>query len=202
MNKAALDIYELSPFLYNYRASLYPIEITTLNLGRFTILKKAKAAMLAFIIGGPNKRYELIHSFVVRESGVVLPLPGSHYEIRVYDEQGDLYGMRKCDWQPYTGKELASNRFKLKDLVEFIIGDHLHVGIIAGLPLSIDKVSRIKSRIRSVCDQSDNTYAVLYGLEYHDHLSECQLFKPRFNIAEETRQKLLDRLGDKSSFSE
>jgi hypothetical protein len=215
VHKSPLVIYELIVFLYEYPASGYPVEITTTHLGKFSSLEKAQAAMLASLVDAPEVPTDgdqLAHSFIIREVGIDVPAHESHYEMRAYDERGDFYSMQECDWEPFLGRAVESNRFKLRDFIEFISDNRLQIGVIVGLPLSTDEVARINRDFRMhyeindagedlntlpiiQCDQSDNTYTVLYDQKSHSHLVECQLFKPRFTIDDLTNQKLLSRLN-------
>lgn len=211
--RSKIIIYELEVCTYNSRSKRYPVEIDTLQIGRYSSLEKAEKEIKKSIEPCPENQeedYEIIHSFAIQELGIDVPYRGSSYDRRIYDERGKLYGITKNSREPYFGTDPEDFRFKKGELVEFPKDNKLEIGIVTGLPPTPDRVSKHNaayqrlydegSRLEDLdgnpilvsCDQSDNTYTIHDGrntFTFTDH-QEPYLFKPKFHISAGIRRKL------------
>jgi len=195
-------IYELTVTTYPSDEADYPVDTSEMNLGMYSSLNKAEAKMRSMIV--PDRTAgdqvlsdsERIHHFIIQEIGLDLPHDDSLYDKRVYDDKGNLYGMCKPYWEPFLGKKPEDCTFKKRELVECAIYGQLRIGVITLLPITPEFARRVRNELKGMGaapDQTDNTYNVDFGYEErdHEHLSECDIFKPRFTITHETRSGLL-----------
>ena len=216
ISRSKTIIYELEARTYNTSARKYPVEIDTIKIGMFSSLEKAEKEMREWIRPCPENQdedYDIIHSFSIQELGIDVPYHGSlndEYDERIYHDRGKLYGIVKNFREHFSGTDPEDCRFKKGDLVEFLMGSKLQIGIVASLPLSPDKVSKHNilsqrlydegkgitdldgNQIPLFCDQSDNTYGIYYGRgsSMDADLQEAGLFRPKFPISARIRRRL------------
>jgi len=213
ISRSKIIIYELEVYTYNSSSKRYPVEIDTIEIGRYSSLEKAGNEMKEWIEPCPPNQdgdYEVIHSFSIQEHGIDVPIFGSSYDERIYNDRGKLYGIEKHFGEPFFGTAPEDCRFKKGDVVEFRMYNELEIGIVTRLPLTPDRVSKINARYQRLydegirlkdldgnsfllfLDQSDNSYIIHHGRnDMHEAvLSEACLFRPKFPISAETRKRL------------
>jgi hypothetical protein len=191
-------IYKLKVITYFGRAAVYPIDIDESYLGMYSALDKAETEMLRIIQHNNSTRdddtgeSDVIHHFVIQEIALDVPYGHSSYDKRVYDKDGNFYGVCKPDWEPFKGINPEECKFKEKDLVEVLDNGQLRIGIITLLPIT----PKIASKAIHA-DQSDNTYNVDFGHGHmerdHSHMPECDIFSPRFMISNDTKDLLIQQ---------
>ena len=216
-------IYDLVEYYLEEDAEKYPAAIYQKELGKYSSLDKAEAAIKSCVITAdptddPSEDSGSIniHSFAVSEIELdVDPEEWGMRNVRIYDSKGTIYGTDvSFSDAPFAGREAAGCRFQPGDFVEFISDPNkLEVGIVIHLPVSPDEVHEINLRhkkmyaenigiktkegdlILMVCDQSDDTYLIEYCADdfMHEHLPECRLFKPKYTIDDATKKQLRER---------
>lgn len=179
-------IYELQIITCESGKTSYPLRTSSRIIGLFPRLELAEDEMRKVIIktGG-----EFIHHFTIRTRH--LDTAQSSYddcERRIYDLAGVLHGVRLPETEPFAGKKAEECRFKEGEIVEVAQNGLLKPGIISLMPITPDIASKLLS-----CDQTDNVYCVEFVSKgrSHDHLPECDLFRPRLPVSATTRAKLL-----------
>ena len=213
-------IYDVIAYCLEEEAEKYPADVYKEELGKYSSLDKAEAAMRSCVItDDPSENAEVlttVHSFAVCEIELdVGPKEWGTRHVRIYDSKGIRYVTDSSfSDDPFAGREASECRFQPGDFVEFIsYRNKLEIGIVVCLPLSPDKVNEINLRFENmreknlviktkegesiimVCDQSDDTYLVDHSADdfTHDHLPECRLFKPKFTIDDTTKKQLQEK---------
>jgi len=216
---ATAIIYLLKAYTYPYDMDTYPFAIDITKLGFYSSLEKAGEVMRMCIQDEHDKLdgCSIIHSFSIRMIEFDSLKSDTFLGEYVYDENLQCCGNIAPFDDPFHGKDSAENRYRPGDIVEFILHGHqlqLQVGIILNQPPTREWVQEAQERVKrrifdlvpedqgrckpndfSFIDQSDNTYFVaLQGnLSDHEHLSQCDLFPPRFAIPVATRDALLEK---------
>ena len=213
ISRSKIIIYELKVRTYDSSSKRYPVEIDTIPIGRYSSHEKAENEMKNLIKPCPENQdedYEVIHSFSVEEIGIDVPDRDSYYDELIYNDRGNLYGIVKNPKEHFSGTAPEDCKFKKGDFVEFSRGNKLEIGIVAGLPLSPDRVSNANAKAQKMydegtsfkdlggnpylvfCDQSDNWYAIYYGRNNiaDIDLPEPRLFRPRFPVKARIRRRL------------
>jgi hypothetical protein len=213
--RSEIIIYELEVYTYNSRSKRYPVEIDTFQIGRYSSLENAEKEIKKLIEPCPENQdedYEVIHSFAIQELGIDVPLRDAFYDERIYEGHGKFYGVCNNYMEEFSGRSPKDYRFKETGLVEFRTADTLEIGIVLGVPLTSDWVSRKNAAYQKLfnegnrlkdlegklqahslaCDQSDNTYRILYGKDnsIDIDLPEPYLFPPKFPISARMRRGL------------
>ena len=120
--------------------------------------------------------------------------------IRIYGENLNLYHSRlKAEKLPFTGRKKSEIFFKEGDIVEFIQGAFLRIGVVGTAPWTgeqLKKVMRERKWKKNLTDQIDDCYFVLYGKDKfsHAHPPTFFVFKPKGNISPRIEKMLQDRL--------
>ena len=180
---------------------IYPAKLYTEVLGYFTDLKKAE-----YYISFPDKDcYWFLEDypfkiFEIQECGLNYFLMDDY--IRIYDHKGEFYGEHESvHWQePFIGRENKDCKFKQGDLVEFIQGSRLNVGIIAKLPPDKKRIKEILKANASKNKESMSSgflhdrYIVLRTYSkssYEPHV--CEVFRPSGKIPKMLEKRLRTR---------
>ena len=179
-------IYELQVFTCESGKTGYPLRASSQIIGLFSRIEFAEAEMHKFTIKDEG---EFIHHFTIRTR--VLDAAQSIYddcERRIYDHQGAFHGIRLSETEAFAGKKAEECRFKEGEIVEVVQNGLIKPGIISLLPITPDIARKLQSG-----DQTDNVYCVEFVSKSrsHDHLPECDLFRPRLPVSTITRAKLL-----------
>lgn len=120
--------------------------------------------------------------------------------IRIYGEDRNLYHSRlKAEKKPFTGRKESEIFFKEGDIVEFIQGAFLRIGVVGAAPWTreqLKKVMRERKWKNNLTDQTDDCYYVLYGKDQfsHAHPPTFFVFKPKGSISPRIKKMLQDRL--------
>lgn len=101
---------------------------------------------------------------------------------------------------PFFGIKKDSNKYKKGDIVEFLMGNSLLVGIVSATPFTEEE---IKKRNLSGLDQYDNCYLILYlssdprDTHPHDHTMESNIIgkKIHFDFSKEEKKRLEEKLS-------
>jgi hypothetical protein len=184
-------IHELMLF-YCENGQAYPKPIETVRLGLFTTVDKAETVMHCQLAADQAMwSPESVVEFTLEE--IALDQEPCFRRLRYYDATGTFKGEIALEQlvKVFKGRESNTCRFRCGDLVEFIHGDKLQIGIVAGLPLSPDEAARFGQcwEVRG----DDDCYHILVGEDDHDHPRECELFRPRAVIDEKTKEVLIAR---------
>ena len=197
-------IYELKEITYSAKDTAYPIAALEITLGLYSNIKKAEAKMRSILVtdntteNNKSCNQEIIHHFIIQELELDVPHWDSFYDRRVYDHDGNLYGICKPYWEAFHGKGPEECKFREKDIVEVVNNGRLRVGIVTRLPSTAEFVIRVKNELKDLgghLDQTDNTYNIVFGYDGldldHDHTPECDIFTPGFAIGPEINIRLL-----------
>lgn len=120
--------------------------------------------------------------------------------IRIYGEDRNLYHSRlKAEKKPFTGRKEREIFFKEGDIVEFIQGAFLRIGVVGAAPWTgeqLKKVMRERKWKNNLTDQTDDCYYVLYGKDQFSHAHPPTFFvlKPKGSISPRIKKMLQDRL--------
>jgi len=120
--------------------------------------------------------------------------------IRIYGENLNLYHSRlKAEKLPFTGRKKSEIFFKEGDIVEFIQGAFLRIGVVGAAPWTreqLKKVMKERKWKKNLTDQVDDCYYVLYGKDKfsHAHPPTYFVFKPTGNVSQKVQKMLRDRL--------
>ena len=120
--------------------------------------------------------------------------------IRIYGEDLNLYHSRlKAENLPFTGRKESEIFFKEGDIVEFIQGAFLRIGVVGAAPWTreqLKKVMKERKWKKNLTDQVDDCYYVLYGKDKfsHAHPPTYFVFKPTGNVSQKVQKMLRDRL--------
>ncbi|MDD2998827.1 MAG: hypothetical protein PHV05_07160 [Candidatus Riflebacteria bacterium] len=178
----AAAVFELQITEINADRAKYPVQTRCKTIGFFSTLERAEACMRS----EANTR---AHHFTIKTRLLDATEPELWLcEQRVYDRQGRFHGIRFSEDTPFAGVSPEKCRFSEGDIVEIIQNGQLRPGIISLLPISPERAARIP-----VIDQSDNSYCIeLAGNgRSHDHLPECDIFAPTFQVSAATKARLL-----------
>lgn len=93
----------------------------------------------------------------------------------------DIYVERNYNSEVFNGRDETTNKFKVGDKVEFVMGEHLYYGVVCGLPIGLDNNFDL--------DYMDDAYTVLVGydsvpenitdeeyMQFHEHISVTKVF--------------------------
>jgi hypothetical protein len=170
----------------------YPTPVETVRLGLFTTVDKAESVMHRQLAADQAMwSPESVVEFSLEE--IALDHEPHFRRQRYYDPTGTLKGEIDSEQlaKVFNGRESETCRFRCGDLVEFIYGDKLQIGIVAGLPLSPGDAARFGQWWEVLCDE--DCYLVLIGENDHNHPRECELCRPRAVIDEKTKEVLVAR---------
>ena len=190
--KIPTEIFKLS-ITVNREYKRYPIKLETDTLGYFSGLSELETFMKSVpelpsmqIYYWKDVRFRIFEAkkFHLNQLSVEM----GHW---VYDAAGNLYGgYDGCYDTPFIGREASECRFKAGEIIEFIDGPVLQIGVILNLPEDPAQVKQGQERVRKkygvvgnnpVCplDQSDDCYLVLIGpeLKYHAHTWVHHVFR-------------------------
>lgn len=118
-------------------------------------------------------------------------------------------GLSMFEEEPFFGKKLEDNLFQVGEIVRYLSGNELRIGIISGIPHSIEEIEKknkkyknesqasalkLKEKGGSIYDQSDNSYCILYGENGHSHVMEYDIFKLKGEILPDLKEKLIKRM--------
>lgn len=193
------EIHELKVVTFDPMDQSYPVSTSSTPIGLYSTIEKAEAQMRQMLgaDGDPaehdaHEHDQRIHHFVLLSRPLdVAELWLDEYEKRVYDDQGILHGTRLPAKFPFSGRLPENCLYREGDLVETLGHDGLlQLGIVSLLPLSP------KSRHvypHGTADQTDDVYCVEFmkPQRHHDHLPECDLFKPRLRVTNHARSRLV-----------
>lgn len=171
----------------------YPKPIEKVRLGLFTTVDKAESIMLGRLAADEAPwSPESVVELTLEE--IALDQEPRFRRRRYYDPTGTFNGEITLEQlvKVFYGRESATCRFPCGDLVEFIHGDKLQIGIVAGLPLSLDEAARFGQSWEVRGDE--DCYLVLIGEDDHAHLRECELLRPKGGLDVKTRERLHARL--------
>ena len=184
---------------------VYPLPLQRHILGYFSEFNKAEEFINADNDGCWFAKDMPFKVFEIKEFG--LDKFKDEIQTFVFLGNGDLYGNYKSDYEKgFLGRNTEDCLFKIGDIVEFLNGNKLEIGIIYDLPPSKDIVIDVKAEILDVCgiehnpfDSSDDSYIVLYndGLSSHSHPIVQHVFKPSFVIDSEYRAMMRNSLNEK-----
>ncbi len=124
--------------------------------------------------------------------------------IRIYGEDRNLYHSRlKAEKKPFTGRKESEIFFKEGDIVEFIQGAFLRIGVVGAAPWTgeqLKKVMRERKWKNNLTDQTDDCYYVLYGKDEfsHAHPPTFFVFKPKGSISPRIKKMLCERLESRT----
>ena len=128
--------------------------------------------------------------FEIRE--IELNRFNSEIQTFVYLSNGDLYGNYISDnLKGYLGRNEEDCLFKIGDIVQFLNGDKLEIGIVSDLPPTEDRVIKMKKEAKEkfgveyeIFDSSDDSYTVLFDndLSNHSHPLVQHVFKLSFDL--------------------
>ena len=128
--------------------------------------------------------------FEIKE--VVLDKINSEIQTYMYLQDLTYYGNYISDSKKgYQGRKDEDCLFKIGDIVEFIHGNQLDIGIVSDLPPSKERVAKITKEAKEkfgianeMLDSSDDCYCICYGsdLSSHAHSIVQHVFKPSFAI--------------------
>ncbi len=142
--------------------------------------------------------------------------------VRTYNADGELVEKTLCvgdcledvpSKSTYYGRTPQQLRFKKGDIVQYLNGDKLSLGVVIEPAPTISRcwriwqntVKRMKSKYWSDCeptiedilsmydlDISDDSYIIIDGpgYEYHSHIPSVSLLAPTFPVPEQIKQKL------------
>jgi hypothetical protein len=159
----------------------YPKPIEPVRLGLFTMVDKAESFMLDQLAADDTPwSPESVVGFTLEE--IVLDQEPRFHRRRHYDAAGAFRGETKAEEldKPFNGRSPDTCQFRRGELVEFVQGDKLQIGVVADLPLSPDEAARFGQSWDVRGD--DDCYLVLIGEDDHAHLRECELFRPRVGL--------------------
>ena len=124
--------------------------------------------------------------------------------IRIYGDDLNLYHSRlKAENLPFTGRKESEIFFKEGDIVEFIQGAFLRIGVVGAAPWTgeqLKKVMRERKWKNNLTDQTDDCYYVLYGKDEfsHAHPPTFFVFKPKGSISPRIKKMLCERLESRT----
>lgn len=124
--------------------------------------------------------------------------------IRIYGEDLNLYHSRlKAEKKPFTGRKKSEIFFKEGDIVEFIQGAFLRIGVVGAAPWTgnqLKVVMRERKWKKNLTDQIDDCYFVLFGKDKfsHAHPPTFFVFKPKGNISPRIEKMLFERLESRT----
>lgn len=183
-------VHELNLY-YSEDELVYPRPVETIRLGMFTTVDKAESFMQGQLTAdGAVWSREAVIELTLEE--IALDLEPRFRRRRFYDAAGTFNGEIDVDQlgKAFKGREPASCRFRRGDMVEYIHGEVLQIGIVAGLPLSPIEVARF----RQGWEVLEDCYLVLIGDVDHVHPHECELFTPNGCVDPKMREHLLARM--------
>ncbi len=182
----------------------YPCKLETETLAYFTELKKAEYYIAFhrkdaywFLEDKPFKIFEIETSYT---NYFLL-----YYSTRIYDKDGKFIGEHFGDETSFFGREAKDCQFKPGDLIEYVNGNSLTIGIVAGLPPNKKEAGQIlnkeKKRLKdvinvlSVLDSRNDCYSVLTGHKksIHDHPQVYYCYPPSAKITPDYEKQLKDR---------
>lgn len=120
--------------------------------------------------------------------------------IRIYGEDLNLYHSRlKAEHLPFTGRKKREIFFKEGDIVEFIQGNNLHIGVVGTAPWTREQLKKVMEERKwkkNLTDQVDDCYYVLYGKDEfsHAHPPTYFVFKPKGIFSPRMKKMLQGRL--------
>ncbi len=178
----------------------YPLPTSRTTIGLYSNLELAESEMRRSNLetdsvtdddtdrGRTNCKLSRVHHFTINARTLDVPQPIGECKRLVYDEQGVFYGLCPPENEPFKGIKPEDCKFKVGEIVEAIQNGSLRIGIISLLPVEPEKACRL-----FCIDQTDNTYCVEFGGRHrsHDHLPECDLFRPALPVSAATRKRLL-----------
>jgi len=213
--KSPTEIYKLSVTI-NREKKTYPIPLERDTLGYFsglseleTFMKSAHELPSMQLYYWKNIRFRIFEAekFHLNQSAIEM----GHW---IYDAAGNLYGGHDGSYDtPFIGRESSDCRFKPGDIVEFIDGPVLSIGVILDLPQDHAQVKQGQDRVREkygivgntpVCplDQSDDCYLIVIGpeIKYHAHTWVHHVFKPRYPVSRK-KVKFLQHIFESNKLS-
>lgn len=185
-------VHELKLY-YSEGGLVYPRPIETVRLGLFTSVDKAEDFMLGQLAADAALwSPEAVIELTLEE--IALDLEPLFRRRRYYDAAGTFNGEIDVDQlrKAFNGREPASCRFHRGELVEYIHGEVLYIGLVAGLPLSPDEAARFRQwwEVRG----DEECYLVLFCEDNHAHPHECELFTPKGCVDPKMSEHLLARM--------
>jgi hypothetical protein len=177
----------------------YPVfEVSSQELGLFSSLQLAEAALPQYI--SEAEQYGDVYCFFIKEYATDVLSYSMIESERVYSPTGELIDeclLSELECEAFYGRPAEKIRFKEGDIVEILQDDHVELGVIFALPLSIETVQ--KKNLCS-CDSSDDCYGIYYcapleqenieKFDLHDHVPCCYVFAPRFPIPENLKLRM------------
>lgn len=210
--KSDVIFYDVKSYVYDPDARRYPVAVHRERVGRYSTVEKAETAMEERIKAadlGSSAR-ERFHSWSIQEIGIDVPYWHSFYDEHIYDGVGNFRGTVREGTEPFGGVDQKDCRFGVTDLVEFICGGKVLIGVVSALPPDRSFIEQATARLKqsheersgprergevqsvTFLDQTDNSYRVLFGSStcHHDHLPEARLFHPSFRISRRKQDQL------------
>jgi|GEM_PF-2245607 len=195
--KSQTEIYKLSVTI-NREKKTYPIPLERDTLGYFSGLTELETFMKSLpdlpsmqIYYWKDVRFRIFEAKKYHLNQLSVEM--GHW---VYDAEGNLCGGYDGSYDTtFPGREASECRFKAGEIIEFIDGPVLSVGIILNLPENPAQVKQGQERAREmhgivgntiVCplDQSDDCYLIVIGpeIKYHAHTWVHHVFKPSYTV--------------------
>lgn len=191
----------------------FPVDLETDTLGYFSSLPELESfikavpelpAMQLYYWKDIKFRIFEAKKFLLEQSAIEM----GHW---VYDAAGNLYGGYEGSYDtPFLGREASDCLFKAGDIVEFIDGPQLEIGVILTLPEDHTQVKQHQERVREkygivgntpVCplDQSEDSYLVLIGpkKENYAHPWIHHVFRLNRSIPKK-KEKMLKQLFEQA----
>jgi len=124
--------------------------------------------------------------------------------IRIYGNDLNLYHSRlKSGHLPFDGRKKSEIFFKEGDIVEFIQGAFLRIGVVGAAPWNREQLKKVMKERKwktNLTDQVDDCYYVLYGKDEfsHAHPPTFFVFKPTGNVSSKAKKILRERLKSRA----
>ena len=148
------------------------------------------------------------HHYSIRQ----VPLDGLSYmqclSERIYDSDGNriderTFSTRSEDEEVFHGRSPEQIRFREGDIVEAMQHGKVRLGIVVGLPPSVEKAAEEnKFSPFFELDASDDTYTVLFDSSYksHSHVDALCVFKPQYRVHPGIERRLRKAYNDYRTF--
>jgi hypothetical protein len=200
-------IFELERIVYDsWRKPKYPeFEVNRGPIGVFRNLAKAEMEMKKYAKGYP----ESLFGFMINELLLDKATYGDAIKRRSYLADGSFWdetlvseicGETKNDrLEEFLGRPTEKIHFKEGDLVEYLFGERVYLGVIGGLPRTPEEVQQLHERNRSrkknpddywlKLDYSDDGYDSLDQDGGHGHPDAINTFPVRLKVSKKLKEK-------------